>query len=282
MLDLRKEFHHLVIEYFCEEYSLGRTPNPCTVCNKYIKFGLLLDKALEMGTDYLSTGHYARVEPSGDGYQLLKGVDKSKDQSYFLYRLGQRELARLIFPMGNHYKVEVRKLAAQMGLPTASRQSSQDICFIPDNDYRAFLTKCLHLEPGDIVDNSGRVLGKHQGLARYTIGQRHGLGLAADQPLYVMKLDATANRVVVSAKEQLFTTQLRASNLSWISGKAPERPAQVTARIRYQSAEVPAIITLENSEADIQFQQPQWAVAPGQAIVFYQGEVVLGGGIIER
>jgi len=280
-LNLEAEFQSLVIDYFCREYSLGRTPNPCTVCNQHIKFGLLLDKALGMGADYLATGHYARVEHSHNGYRLLKAVDLTKDQSYFLYTLTQRELQHLLLPLGNLYKVGVRRLASKLGLPTSSRRDSQDICFIPDNDYRSFIAKHIPLEPGDIVDTEGKVLGRHKGLAQYTVGQHQGLGLASAYRLYVMKLDVASNRLVVGTKDQLLSNNLFASKLSWVSGEVPEEPVNITAKIRYKAPEVAAKLHPRDGVAEVNFHQPQKAIAPGQAIVFYQGDTVLGGGIIE-
>ena len=280
-LNLETEFQSLVIDYFCEEYSLGCTPNPCIVCNQHIKFGLLLDRVLEMGADYLATGHYTRIERLPNGYRLLKAVDITKDQSYFLYALGQRELQHLLFPLGNLDKVEVRKLAAKLGLPTANRHESQDICFIPDNDYRSFIAKHISLQSGDIVDTEGRVLGGHDGLAQYTVGQRQGLGLTSNKRLYVLKLDTADNRLVVGTKDQLLSNTLFASKLSWVSGEAPKQPISIMAKIRYRSPEVAARLHLRHGVAEVNFHQPQPAITPGQAIVFYQGDAVLGGGIIE-
>jgi len=280
-LNLEAEFQSLVIDYFCREYSLGYTPNPCVSCNQHIKFGLLLEKALAMGADYLATGHYARIEQSPNGYHLLKAVDLTKDQSYFLYTLGQRQLQHLLLPIGNLHKVEVRRLSTEMGLPTATRRESQDICFIPGNDYRAFIAKHISLESGDIVDTRDKVLGRHSGLAQYTVGQRQGLGLTSNKRLYVIRLDNANNRLVVGTKDQLLSSRLCASKLSWVSGKAPKEPINMTAKLRYRSPEVTAKLHLNDGVAEVNFQQPQWAIAPGQAIVFYQGNAVLGGGIIE-
>jgi tRNA-specific 2-thiouridylase len=220
-MNFRDIFAERVIADFCREYSLGRTPNPCIRCNQYIKFDVLLEKAKWLDADFLATGHYARIEHLPEGYQLLKAVDSTKDQSYFLYTLGQRELEQLLFPVGTMSKTEVRRLAAKMGLPVSDRDESQEICFIPDNDYRAFIAGRIPLEAGDIVDTDGNVLGRHQGLARYTVGQRQGLGLAANDRLYVLRLDTTANRVVVGSKEQLLGSKLFAGKLSWVSGKPP-------------------------------------------------------------
>ena len=279
--NLEAEFQSLVINYFCQEYSLGRTPNPCIVCNQHIKFGLLLNRVLQMGADCLATGHYARVEPSQNGYRLLKAVDQGKDQSYFLYTLGQRELQHLLLPIGNLHKAEVRRLAAELGLPTSSRHDSQDVCFIPDNDYRSFIAKYTPLEPGDIIDTEGKVLGIHKGLAQYTVGQRQGLGLASGERLYVLRLDAASNRLVAGTQDQLLSNTLIASKLSWISGEAPKEPINITAKIRYKAPEVAAKLHHRDGVAEVNFHQPQKAITPGQAIVFYQGDAVLGGGIIE-
>jgi len=280
-LNLEAEFQSFVIDYFCREYRLGHTPNPCVPCNQYIKFGLLLKKALEMGADYLATGHYARIEPAPNGYCLLKAVDLTKDQSYFLYTLGQKQLEHLLLPIGKLRKREVRRLAAKLGLPASSRRDSQDICFIPDNDYRSFIAKHIPLKSGDIVDANGKVLGKHSGLAQYTVGQRQGLGLASNKRLYVLRLDTANNRLVVGTKDRLLSNRLFASKLSWVSGEAPGELANITAKVRYKSPEVKATLHLSDGLAEVDFQQPQWAIAPGQAVVFYQGNAVLGGGIIE-
>jgi len=279
-LNFETELQSLVIDYFCREYSLGRTPNPCVVCNRHIKFGLLLDRVLQMGADYLATGHYARIDHSTNGYRLLKAVDLTKDQSYFLYTLGQKELQYLLLPLGDQYKVEVRKLAAKLGLPARARRESQDVCFIPDSDYRSFLASRIPLKSGDIVDTEGKVLGKHHGLPLYTVGQRQGLGLATNKRLYVIKLDATSNRLVVGTKDQLFSRMLITNKLSWVSGKAPDETISITAKVRYKSSEATARLRLINGTAEVQFDQPQLAIAPGQAVVFYQSDVVLGGGII--
>jgi tRNA-specific 2-thiouridylase len=281
VMDLRDIFAQKVIADFCQEYSLGRTPNPCIRCNQYVKFEALLQRAKELDADLLATGHYARIHQSTNGYRLLKAADPNKDQSYFLYTLGQRELQHLLFPVGNLHKLEVRKLATKLGLPTANRPDSQDVCFIPDNDYRPFIAKHVPLEPGDIVESKGRILGKHRGLAQYTVGQRHGLGLASNQPRYVLKLDTATNRLVVGTKGQLLSNRLLASQLSWVSGKVPQEANNITAKIRYKSPEAATKLYPRNGTVEVHFYQPQWAIAPGQAVVFYQGEVVLGGGVIE-
>ena len=281
VMDFRDIFARMVIEDFCREYGAGRTPNPCIRCNQYIKFAALLGKIGELDANFISTGHYARIECPPGGYRLLKAIDLSKDQSYFLYTLGQKELPHLLLPLGDLHKTEVRKLAAKLDLPVSNKPDSQDVCFIPDDDYRPFLAGWVRLEPGDIVDTEGRVLGKHPGLARYTIGQRQGLGLASGKRLYVLKLDAASNRLVVGTREQLSTDTLIAGSLSWVSGKEFDKAANITAKIRYKSPEAAARLHLKDRIAEVKFCEPQWAVAPGQSVVFYQGDDVLGGGIIQ-
>jgi len=280
VMDFRDIFTQKVIADFCQEYSVGRTPNPCIRCNQYIKFDALLERTKGLGADFLATGHYARIESSPDGYHLLKAADKNKDQSYFLYILGQRQLKHLLFPLAEFSKQRVRRLAAELGLPTANKRGSQDVCFIPDNDYRSFIAQHILLKAGDIVDITGKVLGRHGGLARYTVGQRHGLGLTSPQQLYVLKLNAANNRLVVGTKDQLLSNRLIATRLSWVSGKAPEEPITITAKVRYKAPEVAAELHL-NDRAEVHFIKPQPAIAPGQSVVFYQGDVVLGGGIID-
>jgi len=280
-LNLETEFNRLVVDYFCREYSLGRTPNPCIRCNQYIKFDALLERIRELAADFMATGHYARIEQSPNGYRLLKAADLTKDQSYFLYTLGQKELQHLLLPLGNFHKAEVRRLAAKLGLPTTSRGESQDICFIPDNDYRSFVAKHIPLKSGDIIDTRGEVLGRHKGLALYTVGQHQGLGLTSGERLYVLRLDASSNRLVVGTEDELLSNKLFATKLSWVSGEVPGKPVNVTAKVRHKSAEVAAKLRLKDGMAEVQFNKPQRAIAPGQAVVFYQGKAVLGGGIIE-
>jgi tRNA-specific 2-thiouridylase len=281
-LNLESEFRSLVVSYFCREYGRGRTPNPCPVCNKYLKFGSLLRRAREMGADYLASGHYARVEGSEDGYRLLKAAETAKDQSYFLYALGQSELAHLLFPLGSRKKAEVRELAEVRGLSSADQGESHDLCFIPNGDYRAFLAGYLPTEPGDISDTNGNILGKHHGLAHYTVGQRQGLGLSSAGRRYVLRLDTENNRLVVGSQSQLLSRRLTADKLSWVAGRPPKKLAGITARIRYRSPETPVELSFNGESAEVEFHKPQQAVAPGQAIVFYRGDAVLGGGIIEE
>ena len=278
-VDLQKEFESCVVDYFCQEYQQGRTPNPCVACNQRIKFGLLLDKAISLGADYLATGHYARVEHSRDGHRLLKAADTGRDQSYFLYTLTQEKLGQVLFPLGGHSKDEVKQMAKQARLPTATR-SSQDICFISQRNYGAFLSQRFSTLPGDIVDTQGKKLGQHRGIAFYTIGQRHGLGLASDKPLYVIRIEPESNRVVLGQEEGLYSQKLTARKLNWISGKSPREPITAKAKIRYKSKEAEAVLFFRNDSVDVHFAQPQKAVTPGQAIVFYNAGEVLGGGII--
>jgi tRNA-specific 2-thiouridylase len=290
-VDLQKEFESFVVDYFCREYRRGRTPNPCVACNRHIKFGLLLDKALSLGADYLATGHYARVEHSSDGHRLLKAADTRRDQSYFLYTLTQEKLGHVLFPLGRHSKDEVKQMAKQAGLPTAAR-SSQDICFISQKNYGTFLSQRFSSAPGDIVDNRGRKLGQHRGVAFYTIGQRHGLGLASTEPVYVIRIEPEGNRIVLGHEEELYSRKLAARKLNWISARAPREPITAQARIRYKSKDAEAVLfpprlcEPERSEGeaifDVHFARPQKAVTPGQAIVFYNIDEVLGGGIIHQ
>jgi len=279
-VDLQKEFESCVVDYFCREYRQGRTPNPCVACNQHIKFGFLLDKALSMGADYLATGHYAGVEHSGDGHRLLKAADTGRDQSYFLYTLTREKLGHVLFPLGGHSRDEVKQMVKQARLPAATR-SSQDVCFISQRNYGAFLSQRFSAQPGDIVDTQGRKLGQHLGIAFYTIGQRHGLGLASGKPLYVIRIEPEHNRIVLGHEKELYSQKLIAQKLNWISGKAPRKPITAKAKIRYKSREAEAILFPHDDSVDVHFTQPQKAVTPGQAIVFYNMDEVLGGGIID-
>jgi len=280
IINLENEFKQHVIDYFCQEYIRGRTPNPCIACNRYIKFGVLLNHALSLGADYLATGHYARVEYHDNAYHLLKGVDQNKDQSYMLYTLGQETLSRVLFPLGNHFKSEVQELARQKGLPIAGKPSSQDICFIA-TDYGSFLSQHFAATPGEITNSQGKVLGRHRGTAFYTVGQRHGLGLTTIEPIYITRIEPDKNRLIVGSKEELYSSGLTATAVNWVSGKAATEPLAVAVKIRYRSPEVAAIVYPDNDSVKIKFNQPQPAVTPGQAVVFYQDNEVLGGGTIE-
>src|SRR4030042_3397439 len=241
VIDLENEFKQYVIDYFCTEYARGRTPNPCIACNRHIKFGFLLDRALSLDANYLATGHYAKIEYHNDTYHLLKGLDPNKDQSYMLYTLGQDKLSRVLFPLGDHTKSQVRELARQKGLPTADKPGSQDICFIA-SDYGASLSRYFPQSSGKIVNSRGEVLGRHRGTAFYTVGQRHGLGLVTTKPLYVTKIEPDKNRLIVGSKQELHATGLIATEVSWVSGKAPSELTTVAVKIRYRSPEIAATL----------------------------------------
>ena len=283
ILNFERQFQEHVVDYFIQEYSRGRTPHPCLACNDKIKFDFLLRRAMFLDADYIATGHYARIRPEGSAFKLLKAADENKDQSYVLFTLNQPELRRLLLPIGEYPKDQIRHLAAQAGLPVAQKPDSQEICFIPDGDYRKFVGERTRPEPGDIIDSSGTVLGRHPGVPFFTIGQRRGLGLNgnSDVPKYVIKIDAGTNQVILGPEKELFRSTLWASRVSFISGPAPEGPIEVTAKIRYKATESPATLTPHDDWWKIRFRQPQRAVTPGQAVVFYQGEELIGGGIIE-
>ena len=276
-------FRREVMDVFVAEYRAGRTPNPCVDCNRCLKFGALLDRALALGYDAIATGHYARVERSDGRYHLLRGADRSKDQSYVLYQLTQRHLAHLLLPVGEYSKSAIRAIAEEAGLANAHKADSQDICFIPDGDYVRFLQEYggVELRPGDFVDPSGRVLGRHRGLEAYTTGQRKGLGVSAEGRLYVLRKDAEANTVVLGDDAALFTPSLTAKRVNWIEPE-PDGPLRCTAKTRYSQREAPATVTpLPGGAVRVDFDEPQRAVTAGQAAVFYSGDRVLGGGTIE-
>ena len=281
-----ERFARDVMDRFVAEYCAGRTPNPCIDCNRCLKFGALLERALLLGYDYLATGHYARVkldEASGK-YRLLRGRDRSKDQSYVLYQLGQHQLAHLLLPVGEYDKPSIRRSARQAGLINADKSDSQDICFVPDGDYAAAVERLTgaHSEPGRFVDTQGKVLGTHRGIIHYTIGQRRGLGIAAEMPLYVCGIDVPRNEVVLGRNDDLFSTELDASGCNWISGDVPDVPLRVTARIRYRQPEQPCTVTATGPDTvHVSFETPQRAITRGQAVVFYDGDTVLGGGTID-
>jgi len=285
VVNFEEEFQRLVIDDFVEEYFRGRTPNPCVRCNQRIKFELLLQKARDLAADYLATGHYARVEKDGSGrFHLCTGRDGSKDQSYFLFTLTQEQLARTLFPLGGMTKPEVRQLAARYGLRVAEKGESQEICFVPDNDYVRLLEESRgrgRLD-GDIVDSSGTVLGRHHGTYRYTVGQRRGLGVAHPHPLYVLGVDTEKRQVVVGGQEELANDGLLATDLNWII-LPPGSPLEATCKIRYRQRPVACtIIPQPDNRAEVRFKVPEKSVTPGQAVVFYRDDEVLGGGWIEK
>ncbi len=285
VLDLREAFQEKVIKYFMAEYSQGRTPNPCVICNRHLKFDALYRQARELEADYLATGHYARVEysPPGNRYLLRKGLDARKDQSYMLFNLSQEQLSKCLFPLGTLSKPLVRSLARQFKLNTADRAESQEICFIPGNDYRRFLSlRGLSSPPGPIVDRSGRQLGTHQGITGYTVGQRRGLGLTFPVPLYVLEIRPRDNTLVVGKKEELYRPAVEVESFNYVSTGSLSAGQEVAIKIRYRSPEAPARMEQIDSPGLVRavFKNPQPAVTPGQAAVFYQGDLVLGGGII--
>ncbi|MGA6924279.1 MAG: tRNA 2-thiouridine(34) synthase MnmA, partial [Desulfosarcina sp.] len=271
------------VEYFRSAYRMGKTPNPCLVCNPEIKFGVLLEKARQLGASRLATGHYARVASGPDGRpRLLTGLDRSKDQSYFLSRLTREQLARACFPLGGWTKSGVRALAAQKGLHPSDRVESQDVCFIKSAHYTDFLahTRGFQPLPGEIVDTAGRRVGTHDGLHRYTVGQRRGINCPAGQAYYVVRIDVTRNRLVVGFKDSLIADGCRVTGINWIAD-APDRPMRVDTRIRYRHRPVPSTVSpVGPREAKLRFVEPQTAVTPGQGAVFYQGDEVVGGGWI--
>lgn len=281
ILNYERPFQERVVDYFCREYGAGRTPNPCLACNQHLKFDLLLQKARALGADELATGHYARIDPVGGRFRLRAAVDAAKDQSYALYALGQAELACLRFPLGDYTKVQARALAAARGLPVAAKPDSQEICFIPDGDYRAFLAGRLAPRPGPIVDTAGHVLGEHPGVHCFTVGQRRGLGnlrlaRGGGQPIYVLGLEG--NRVVVGPDDR--AGGLWVGQAHWVSGQAPEGPLEVGVRVRYRAPLAAARLLPQGEGARVEFAVPQRGAAPGQAAVFYRGDEVMGGGVI--
>ncbi len=287
VMNFREMFQAKVIDYFLADYAQGRTPNPCVACNRYVKFEGLLQKAMEIGAEYVATGHYARIGQNVETgrYELLKGIDTHKDQSYALYHLNQQTLRHFMMPLGAYTKVETRKMAEQYKLPVAHKPDSQEICFVPKDDYKTYLKEhrpdCLH--PGNIVNTKGEVLGHHEGVPLYTIGQRKGLGIAAAEPLYVVRLDMQHNQVIVGGAQDVFAEGLIAGDLNWIAFDELTEVQCVSAKVRYGNREGKAeVAPLPNGRVRVSFQQPQRAVTPGQSVVFYRDDLVLGGGIIEK
>lgn len=287
VLDLREQFEREVISYFCEEYLKARTPNPCILCNEKVKFGALLTKARGLDAAFISTGHYAMVEydRSRERYLLKRGKDAKKDQSYVLFSLSQNQLSHALFPLGYAKKEDVRKKASDLGLKVHEKPESQEICFIPEVNYRPFLRNrtAREIAAGDIVDAQGRILGRHEGIPFYTIGQRRGLGLSAGKPLYVVALDRERNLVIVGEKRQVYCSGLIAGRVNWIAMEELLHPVRVKAKIRYAHREADAVVApWADGTVKVVFAQPQEAITPGQAVVFYEGDMVMGGGWIER
>lgn len=277
------EFRCEVIDRFAAAYAAGRTPNPCIDCNRYLKFGALLRRARALGFDALATGHYARVEKSGGQYLLKKAADETKDQSYVLYMLSQAELSLLRLPLGELRKSETRQIAARQGFAVARKPDSQDLCFAPDGDYAAAAERALGraFAPGDFVDAEGRVLGRHAGIGRYTLGQRRGLGISNEAPLYVCGIEPAENRVVLGGPEALLSRTLEANDFNWIAGRAPDGPLRARAKVRYRQPEQPATVTPTGPDSvRVVFDEAQRAITPGQIVVLYDGGIVLGGGTI--
>ena len=322
-LDYEKEFEKEVIQYFSKEYRNGRTPNPCIMCNKKIKFKSLLKKAKDLEADYIATGHYVRVKYDKERrrYILKKAKDKEKDQSYFLYPLSQGLLKRSLFPLGDYTKNDVKKLAKKIGMEVGDKPASQEICFIPDDDYKSFLIKRFPniARPGPVINKKGQVLGQHQGIAFYTIGQRRGLGISYKSPLYVLAIDKKRNTIVVGEESQIYSKRLLATNINWVSIDRTNGSLRVKAQIRYRHLPSEAIISrpgrnkvnparkdsaptngffsngvnpVRNMDAEgnnkisngvkVTFGKPQRSITPGQAVVFYQRDILIGGGIIEK
>lgn len=287
VLNFRELFQQTVVDYFISEYAAGRTPNPCIACNRHVKFEGLLQKALALGAEYVATGHYARLgfDAARGRYLLRKGVDSAKDQSYALYHLNQRTLRHFLMPLGEFTKTETRRLAREFGLAVAEKPDSQEICFVPDDDYKSFLEEKApaSLRPGNFVDTAGKIIGRHKGLPLYTVGQRKGLGIAAGRPLYVVALDDERNEVVLGADSDVFASALVAGDLNFIAFDRPLGPFAANAKIRYSAREAEAVVTpLPDGGASVVFREPQRAITPGQSVVFYEGDIVLGGGIISR
>jgi tRNA-specific 2-thiouridylase len=287
LIDEAAEFQKHVIQYFADEYKAGRTPNPCVMCNQNLKFGRLIDRADQLGADFIATGHFARAEKSADGsrWLLKRGRDLRKDQSYFLFSLRQDQLARAIFPLGEKTKSDTREVARHCQLKTADKEESMEICFVPDNNYGGFLQQAnlVQKHRGEIVDTRGQILGHHDGIEFYTIGQRKGLGITTPKPVYVIELDAENNRVIVGDESALERDEFTATNCNWHPFDKLTEPIEVTAKIRYNHPGAPATVTPDgNGSVKVKLHTPQRAITPGQAAVFYQDDLVVGGGWIAR
>jgi len=288
VFNFASDINDYIIDNFTDEYLNGRTPNPCVRCNQHLKFGTLYQKVKGLGAQYLATGHYGKIEfnEKHNGYELKKAVDPKKDQSYFLYSMKKETLSSVMFPLGGLTKPEVRALARKFALNTAEKPESQDICFVPASGYKKFIEDRVGsqaMTPGPLMDENGKIIGQHKGLANYTIGQRDKLGIALGYPVYVYKMDRTTNTVHVGDLRRLYSGGLKASGTNWVSMEIPQETIEVSARIRYNSPEVKAYLTPEKENTvRVEFAQPQKSVTPGQSVVFYDGDTVLGGGIIDE
>jgi tRNA-specific 2-thiouridylase len=285
VVDAKEVFRDTVVQYFLDGYAAGGTPNPCLLCNRQIRWTFLLERALALDADFMATGHYVRRRTTVDGrHELLRAVDPSKDQSYVLHVLNQEKLARALFPVGEYPKSEIRKMAEGLNLPVYKRPDSQDLCFLAGEDYRNFIQRnaAEMLVPGEIVRRGGEVLGQHNGLGNYTIGQRKGLGVGSSVPLYVLGKDAATNTLIIGEAEELGTDELTADDVNWLSSVAPTKPFRAEVKIRYTAREAPALVTpLEGGrQVKVRFDAPQRDVTLGQAAVFYHDDLLLGGGII--
>jgi len=282
-INMQKVLKERVIRDFCDEYIKGRTPNPCVRCNQFIKFDALLKKALALDAKFLATGHYAKIVNTRQGYQLKKGKDLNKDQSYFLYRITQNQLKHILFPLDNYTKVEVRKLAQEFGLPVANKLASQEICFLPNTDYRGFLERQIRqqIKPGLVIESQGNILGQHRGIAFYTIGQREGLGIAKGYPLYITKIDHRNNQITVGTKQDALKREFLVKEPNFIF-EPIKKKIVLGVKIRYNHKEAKAEVAPFKNKLKVKFIKPQFAITPGQSAVFYNKDTVLGGGIIDR
>ncbi len=297
ILNYEKEFTNGVINRFVSEYTLGRTPNPCILCNQNVKFDDLLSRAESLGADYLATGHYSQIvrDVNSGKFLLKKSGDLNKDQSYVLFSMTQHQLSKTIFPMGSYTKTETRQMAKNWNLPVADKAESQDICFVPDKDYASFVEKWLTKEgetnqnqesipsEGHLVDTQGNILGTHRGIHHYTVGQRSGLGIATGQPMYVTEIDFTKNKVIVGTSDEVYHVGCKVNNVNWISGVPPDAPFTSMVKIRYRHEGAEAIVSpIDDNWLEVRFVKAQRAITPGQAAVFYEGDTVLGGGWIDK
>ncbi|MDE6182139.1 MAG: tRNA 2-thiouridine(34) synthase MnmA [Eubacteriales bacterium] len=287
VLNFKKEFKESVIDYFIDEYSKGLTPNPCIACNRYVKWESMLNKALTLEADYIATGHYARVvkHPITNRYTIKMANTDIKDQTYALYNLTQFQLEHTLMPVGDYEKPEIRKIASEIGLDVANKPDSQDICFVPDGDYAKFIKENsnIKIKEGNFIDKSGKILGKHKGICNYTIGQRKGLGIAFGSPMYVSEIKADTNEVVLTGNDGLFKNKVLIKDFNFMSVEDIEGEVSVCGKLRYSQKQAPCTIKkLENGLVEATFKEPQRAVTPGQAAVFYDGEYVLGGGVIYK
>ena len=279
------KFKETVIDKFVACYTNGLTPNPCTDCNHYMKFDKLFERSRILNCDYIVTGHYARIEKQGETFVLKKAVDGTKDQSYVLYMMNQYQLSRILFPLGEMKKSEIRKIAGENGFVNADKPDSQDICFVPDGNYAGVveLHSARPVSPGDFIDKTGRLLGRHRGIIHYTIGQRKGLGISSSEPLNVCNIDPVNNTVTLGTNEDLYKDGLVASDFNWISESPPDGPIRCKAKIRYRQTEQPATATVhEDGSVSVVFDYPQRAITPGQSVVLYDEDIVLGGGVITK